>query len=452
MQLGRGISLSTLRAELHQKYGDIIRISPNELHFSKPTAFNEIYSPQNKWDKDYGFYRAFDADEALFTQREYVKAKHRRGLISNMFSKKAISEIEDLVRAQVDRFCDALKEQNAAGKSSNLNFGFQCFGADTITNFLFATCFDQLASPDFQGDIVRGVDLLTPTITVAKFSVVVVWFMHYFPASVLMRVAPSLKGLVILRNALITQVKSVMKDPKLLDEAPHRVIYNELLNPEAFKKLPLPTVSQLSDDAYSLFSAGSHSTGTSLNAGVYHLLHNPEIKQKLIDELRTVWPVLDQPPTHKQLEKLPFLTAVIKETLRIATAVPAGLPRVVPPSGAVISGASIPGGTVVSQSPLFVSFSEEVFARPREFLPERWLQPDSKNLENWLVVFSKGPRACLGINLAYCQLYLMMAYFFRRFEVREDTDKIADLNSWSEHFVTHVEGQHFHAYCVPRSD
>ena len=98
-----------------------------------------------------------------------------------------------------------------------------------------------------------------------------------------------------------------MQNPKLLDDAPHRVIYNELLNPEAFKKLPPPTVSQLSDDAYSLFSAGSHSSGTTLNAGVYHLLHNPETKQRLIDELRTVWPVLDQPPSHKQLEKLPFL-------------------------------------------------------------------------------------------------------------------------------------------------
>ncbi len=54
--------------------------------------------------------------------------------------------------------------------------------------------------------------------------------------------------------------------------------------------------------------------------------------------------------------------------------------------------------TVVSQSALFVSFSEEIFARAHEFLPERWLQPDSKSLENNLVVFSKGPRSCLGIK------------------------------------------------------
>jgi cytochrome P450 len=104
--------------------------------------------------------------------------------------------------------------------------------------------------------------------------------------------------------------------------------------------------------------------------------------------------------------------------LRISPAVPAGLPRVVPSSGATIAGVSIPAGVrvsfprlssfcalltttqqaVVSQSPLFVHFSEQIFSRPHEFLPERWLQPESKALEGWLVAFSKGPRSCLGIK------------------------------------------------------
>ncbi len=108
-------------------------------------------------------------------------------------------------------------------------------------------------------------------------------------------------------------------------------------------------------------------------------------------------------------------TAVIKETLRVAVSVPAGLPRVVPESGAVLSGVKIPGGvsasclsycfipdacqqSVVSQSCLFISFSEEIFPQARKFIPDRWLGEDAKSLENYLVVFSKGPRACLGIK------------------------------------------------------
>jgi hypothetical protein len=116
----------------------------------------------------------------------------------------------------LDRFCDALREQNAAGeqldaislpltrlrpgKSSDLHLGFQCFAADTVTNFLFATCFDQLSFPDFQGDIVKGVDIGMPTVTMAKHSLLFLWIVRYFPPSILILLAPSLKGLVVFRH------------------------------------------------------------------------------------------------------------------------------------------------------------------------------------------------------------------------------------------------------------
>jgi hypothetical protein len=102
-----------------------------------------------------------------------------------------------------------------------------------------------------------------------------------------------------------------MQNPKLLDDAPHRVIYSELLNPEANKGLPTPTELQLCHEARVLFAAGSHAVGTTLTTGVYHLLRSPEIKQRLVDEVRTAWPALDEPPSHEELEKLPFLVSVI---------------------------------------------------------------------------------------------------------------------------------------------
>src|SRR5258707_2433286 len=85
------------------------------------------------------------------------------------------------------------------GKSSDLYLGSQCFAADTITNFLFATCFDQLSFPDFQGDIVKAVDMGLPTFTLGKFSVLFIWVIRYFPPSILMLLAPSLKGAVVFK-------------------------------------------------------------------------------------------------------------------------------------------------------------------------------------------------------------------------------------------------------------
>jgi cytochrome P450 len=107
------------------------------------------------------------------------------------------------------------------------------------------------------------------------------------------------------------QAKRVLQNPELLDDAPHRVIYNELLNPDANKGLSLPTTLQLRDEAQNLFAAGSHTTGTTLMTGTFHILRNPEAKQRLVDELHTVWPVLDQAPSYEQLEKLPFLVSAL---------------------------------------------------------------------------------------------------------------------------------------------
>jgi cytochrome P450 len=109
---------------------------------------------------------------------------------------------------------------------------------------------------------------------------------------------------------MIAQVRSVLQNPNSLDDAPHRVIYSELLNPEANKGLPSPTEIQLDQEARLLFAAGSHTIGATLMIGVYHLLCHPEIKDKLVDELRAAWPVLDQAPSYEVLEKLPFMASV----------------------------------------------------------------------------------------------------------------------------------------------
>ena len=96
-----------------------------------------------------------------------------------------------------------------------------------------------------------------------------------------------------------------------MDDAPHRTIYRELLNPETIKGHSVPSAKKLHHEAQVLFSAGSHTDGTALMTCVYHLLRNPEIKQRLVDEIRSAWPVLDKAPSYEELEKLPFLASYL---------------------------------------------------------------------------------------------------------------------------------------------
>lgn len=69
------------------------------------------------------------------------------------------------------------------------------------------------------------------------------------------------------------------------------------------------------------------------------------------------------------------------------------------------------------------------FEKPEQFIPERWLTEDKEAQERhdkFFVPFSKGPRSCLGINLAWCEMYLALASLYRRFDIRLDGTKDED--------------------------
>lgn len=71
------------------------------------------------------------------------------------------------------------------------------------------------------------------------------------------------------------------------------------------------------------------------------------------------------------------------------------------------------------------------FEKPDQFIPERWLTEDPvarERHEKFFVPFSKGPRSCLGINLAWCEMYLALASLYRRFDITLDGTKDEDFD------------------------
>lgn len=79
------------------------------------------------------------------------------------------------------------------------------------------------------------------------------------------------------------------------------------------------------------------------------------------------------------------------------------------------------------------------FPDPERFHAERWLGPEATQLETRLVTFSRGPRSCIGINLAHAELYLIFAYVFRKFEMQLYRTSEADM-VWKDNFVVTTRG------------
>lgn len=126
------------------------------------------------------------------------------------------------------------------------------------------------------------------------------------------------------------------------DHAP--TIFDTALNPNAEKGQVRPTVDELSADSLVWMMAGTDSTAHVLTLATYQVLIDPTIQRKLQAELREAMPSKDVLLTWAELEKLPYLRGVIKETLRTSSGAPGRLPRVVPSAGAVFCGQRIAPG------------------------------------------------------------------------------------------------------------
>jgi cytochrome P450 len=102
-------------------------------------------------------------------------------------------------------------------------------------------------------------------------------------------------------------------------------------------------------------------------------------------------------PRMETCDKLPYLDAVIKETLRLYSPLPASEPRT-SPIDSVIDGYTIPANTVVSMSPYSLHRNTDIFPDPLQFNPERWLGATQqvREMKKWFWAFSSGGRMCIG--------------------------------------------------------
>ena len=167
--------------------------------------------------------------------------------------------------------------------------------------------------------------------------------------------------------------------------------------------LPASSRSGLSlhDTTIMLLAAGFETTGFTLTIATYHLLSpssNPHL-QKLLHELHTAIPNPASIPPWHELEKLPYLSAVVQESLRLSLGASARLPRRNSKEDMWYKGWKIPRGTVVGMTHADLHHDPTIFPDPKRFDPGRWLQVEgSASRDRYLVPFSRGSRRCMGIQ------------------------------------------------------
>jgi cytochrome P450 len=180
---------------------------------------------------------------------------------------------------------------------------------------------------------------------------------------------------------------------------------------------------RLRQEASIVIGAGVETVAYSLTVCSYHVLSNPVILNRLKAELVTRIKDASQIPSFDTLRQFPYLTCVVNEALRFSYGTTQRMHRLSPtPMTYSHSGVTyyLPVGCVVSMDNYTASHDSWVFGSPYEFRPERWENdpraPDGKPLTTYLISFGRGTRSCVGMQLAYAELYIGVASFFRRFD------------------------------------
>ena len=216
------------------------------------------------------------------------------------------------------------------------------------------------------------------------------------------------------------------------------------------------SIASLNTEAAGIILAGSHTTSSSLTWIVWRILRNRDndILKRLREELDTALAGLphDGIVPHSKIEHLPYFNCVIKEGLRIDTAVPGSTPRYVPPGGSTINGRALPGGCIVSAQAYSCHRDEAVFPNADAFKPERWMDGNETAAMRRLYIpyGADGPRKCIGMHLANMELRVLLASLFWRFDLRLGEGASEESMEMDEFWLANPVGQRLDVLATER--
>ncbi|KAK2993710.1 hypothetical protein RJ640_016825 [Escallonia rubra] len=151
---------------------------------------------------------------------------------------------------------------------------------------------------------------------------------------------------------------------------------------------------------FEMFTAGTDTTTSTLEWAMAELLHSPKTLQQVQTELRSVVGS-NRPLKEEDVEKLPFLKAIIKETLRLHPPLPFLVPHMAMDSCNML-GYHIPKETQILVNVWAIGRDSNTWKDPLKFMPERFLEPnmvDYKGLHYEFLPFGSGRRMCPAVPL-----------------------------------------------------
>ncbi len=345
---------------LHKVYGPIVRTAPNEVHLLDPSHYDKIYAPGRKgFPKDAGYYGVLNTKFAMFSTVENELHRHRRAPLEPFFSRRNVLATEGVVHDKVTKLCRLVGDTISRGQEFNLHAALRAVSVDTITEYAFDDCWGQLDRDDlgeWYSAMIRNSGITMWVLQQFPFLLTVV---EAIPPRIARQLSPVMRDMLDckdvcepfhfisfhfissrylnVRGETDTRhwqqktrraVETIQQSIDSGYKPRQRTIFHELCDPQSQDPVSVsgrnrrrPTIDEMAEEAFSICAAASDTTGNAMEVAAYHVITNPAIYSKLRGELLERFPDDDDYDgsavlSFAELEKLPYLTGVVKEGLR----------------------------------------------------------------------------------------------------------------------------------------
>src|SRR5438552_9711103 len=200
---------------------------------------------------------------------------------------------------------------------------------------------------------------------------------------------------------------------KKRDEREHHDVLSMLLSAQDGEQPETKlTDKQVHDHILTFLAAGHETTAIALTWTFHLLSEHPQVREKLLDEMRTV--LAGRTPSADDLARLPYLDWVLSESMRLYP--PAWMQMRFVAKEVELDGVHLPVGTLLMLSQWVIHRLPEIWGDPEAFRPERWNPENGQQIPpGGYFPFGGGPRMCIGMPFAQLEAKLILATIFQNY-------------------------------------
>ncbi|ORX67060.1 cytochrome P450 [Linderina pennispora] len=406
--------------QLHARYGDMVRMGIDHVSLSNTADTRRVLATHAfRKGRMYNQIESNGYGVNTFSTVDPEVNKLRRRLIGDAFAMHTMRQVEGLI---VESGASALiklwdSEIASQGGIARINYfyTFHRMGYDVIGELAFGRTFNTLPTGDME---------------------LIDWIHDSIKLSILIGQAPIITKFLWVFRRLVDSTKKIQRlvhdtietRKKLIREAgkPPRVdVLQKFIDAKDMETSNVLLPVQLESEVRLTLLAGSDTTSNTLSFTIMNLMHYPEHYRRVTDEVRSAFPDTSKMISFADAKaKLPYLTAVIYESMRLNPSLANMLQRSVPAEGAIFQNCFLPGDTQICISISACHRNPQLWNNPDVFDPERFLGPDSAERIKDILTFSSGVRACIAKNMVMLELYTALANTLRRYNFSLPADSM----------------------------